>query len=212
MPKKTEPEIEIIDDVDQGTPEWRALRVGLPTASNFGDVMAAGEGKVRGLYLRKMAGEIITGLPAEDFRSRAMERGAEMEDSLRAAFQIETGLDPRQVAFVRRRRPYGIIGASPDALIGDDCGLEIKKAEPHVLIEILRAGRVPPEHVPQVQGNMLVSGRPWWWLAIGFPGMPMFKRKIARDSSYCARLEVALETFTQDLDEMVVWLRRYGRE
>jgi len=210
MPKAN-PEIEIIDDVPQGSAEWRALRCGKVTASNFADVMAAGEGKVRGLYMRKVAGEIITGLPAEDFKSRAMERGSEMEDSLRAAFQIETGLSPRQVAFVRRRRPYGIIGASPDALIGDDCGLEIKKAEPHVLIEILRAGRVPAEHIAQVQGNMLVSGRPSWWLAIGFPGMPMFKRRIMRDSAYCARLEVALETFTQELAELVDWLRKYGR-
>lgn len=212
MLEKVQPEIEIVDDVPQGGDEWRALRCGKVTASNFGDVMAGGENRVRGLYMRKVAGEIITGLPAEDFKSRAMERGSEMEDSLRAAFQIETGLSPRQVAFVRRRRPYGIIGASPDALIGDDCGLEIKKAEPHVLIDILRAGRVPPEHVAQVQGNMLVSGRPWWWLAIGFPGMPMFKRKVARDTAYHARLEVGLETFQQELDEMVVWLRKYGRE
>jgi predicted phage-related endonuclease len=212
MLKKTEPEIEIVDDVPQGSAEWRALRCGKVTASNFADVMAAGEGKVRGLYMRKVAGEIITGLPAEDFKSRAMERGSEMEDSLRAAFQIETGLDPRQVAFVRRRRPYGIIGASPDALIGDQGGLEIKKEEPHILIETLRSGRVPPQHMPQVQGNMLVTGRPFWWLAIGFPGMPMAKWKIKADTAYQARLEVALETFTQELGEMVDWLRTYGRE
>jgi hypothetical protein len=59
---------------------------------------------------------------------------------------------------------------------------------------------------------MLVTGRPFWWLAIGFPGMPMAKWKIKADTAYQARLEVALETFQQELDEMVVWLRRYGRE
>ncbi|MDE2103564.1 MAG: YqaJ viral recombinase family protein [Patescibacteria group bacterium] len=211
---KAEPEIEIIpaDAAPQGGAEWKALRVGKVTASRFADAVAGGDGKVRSKYLRELAGEVMTGEPAETFFNRAMERGKDMEGSLRATFEIETGLQVEQVSFVKRQRPYGVIGASPDGLVGEDAGLEIKKAEPHVLIDILRAGRVPPEYVPQLQGNMLVTDRPWWWLAIGFPGMPMFKRKVPRDSAYCARLEVGLETFQRDLDEMVAWLRNYGKE
>lgn len=215
MKKPTpEPEFEIVpaDEAPQGTPEWKALRVGKITASRFADAVAGGDGKVRQKYLKELAGEVMTGEPAETFKSRAMDRGTEMESSLRATFQIETGLQVEQISFARRRRPYGVIGASPDGLVGADAGLEIKKAEPHVLIDILRAGRVPPEHVPQLQGNMLVTGRPFWWLAIGFPGMPMFRRKVARDTAHIARLEVGLETFQQELDEMVAWLRNYGRE
>lgn len=208
---KINPEIEIIDDVDQGSDEWYSLRMGCPTASNFADVMAKGEGKVRDLYMRKLAGELASGVRREEYRNGAMDRGNQLEDSLRATFSIETGLSLRQVAFVRRRRPYGVIGASPDSLIAPNCGLEIKSAAPHVLIDILRAGRVPPEHMPQIQGNMLVTGATSWWLAIGYPGMPMFKRLIPRDSAYCARLEVALETFQQELDEMVAWIKNYER-
>lgn len=214
MPKKIDREIEIIpaDEAPQGSAEWKALRMGLPTASNFSDVMAAEDGKVRGLFMRKLAGEIVSGVPREEYRNGAMDRGNTVEDSLRATFQIETGLSPHQVAFVRRRRPYGIIGASPDALIGDDCGLEIKSEAPHVLIETLRAGRVPPQHMAQIQGSMFVSGRPSWWLCIGYPGMPMAKWKVKADTAYQARLDVALEVFTQELGEMVAWLRKYGRE
>lgn len=210
---KADPEFEIVtaDEAPQGSPEWKALRVGKLTASRFADAVAGGDGKVRSKYLRELAGEVMTGEPAETFKSRAMERGTEMEASLRATFQIETGLEVEQISFARRRRPYGIIGASPDGLVGADAGLEIKKNEPHVLIDVLRSGRVPPEYVPQLQGNMLVTGRPWWWLAIGFPGMPMFKRKVARDPAYIARLEVGLEMFQQELGEMIAWLRNYGR-
>ena len=203
-------EIEIIEDVEQGSAEWVAARLGVPTASRFADVMAAGEGKVRFGYLKDLAGEQMTGEQAEGFRSRAMIRGQEVEPALRAMFEIETGLSVRQVAFIRRTRPYGVIGASPDGLIGDDCGLEIKSASPSVLIDILRAGTVPREHLPQVQGNMLVSGRASWWLAIGCPGMPLFRRKIMRDSAYCARLEVGLEAFHAELAETVAWLHNYG--
>ena len=50
--------IEIIN-CDQGTPEWFAARVGIPTASRFSDILAKGEGKTRGRYLRDLAAEII---------------------------------------------------------------------------------------------------------------------------------------------------------
>lgn len=209
------PDIDIIDDVPQGSPEWKALRLGIPTASRFADAKASAavageESKVRARYLKDLAGEMMTGEPVEGFRSRAMIRGQEVEPALRATFEIETGLRVQEVSFVRRTMPFGIIGASPDGLIGEDSGLEIKSAEPALLIDILRAGRVPPEHVPQLQGNMLVSGRPSWWLAIGYPGMPLFRRKVMRDSAYCARLEVALEAFHRDLGDLVAWLRSYG--
>lgn len=210
-------EIEIIDDVLQGSPEWKALRVGIPTASRFADAMASAkvpgeESKTRARYMKDLAGEVMTGEPAEGFRSRAMIRGQEVEPVLRATFQIETGLDVREVAFVRRRTPFGLIGASPDALVGEDSGLEIKSEDPAILIDTLRAGRVPPQHMAQLQGNMLVSGRPSWWLAIGYPGMPMAKWKVRADTAYQARLKIALEVFQQELDELVEWLRKYGRE
>src|ERR1035437_6023550 len=49
-----------IFDCEQGTEEWASLRLGIPTASRFADVMAGGEGKMRTRYLRELAGEIIS--------------------------------------------------------------------------------------------------------------------------------------------------------
>lgn len=204
-------DIEIIDDCQQGSPEWFQHRLGKLTASNFADAVAGGEGKVRGLLMKKLAGEIKTGLPREDYRGGAMDRGNAVEPELRDHFRLETGLPLRQVAFVKRSMPFGVIGASPDSLINEDSGIEIKSAAPHILIDILKADRVPPEHMAQVQGNMLVTGRKSWWVAVGYPGMPMFKRRVLRDSGYLARLEVGLETFHAELQEMVAWLKSYGR-
>jgi len=70
--------VEIIDCV-QGSPEWFQARLGIPTASCFSQVLAKGEGKVRATYMRRLAGEIITGQSAETFKSEAMERGNQME-------------------------------------------------------------------------------------------------------------------------------------
>lgn len=204
-------DIEIIDDCEQGDPAWIKHRVGVLTASDFADAIAAGEGKVRGLLMRKLAGEQVTGLPRENYRGGAMERGNIMEPMLRDIFTLETGLQTRQVAFIKRKMPWGVIGASPDSLVGDDCGVEFKSMAPHLLIDVLKADRMPPEHRAQVQGCMLVTGRKSWWFAAGYEGMPLFRQRIMRDPSYIARLEVGLQTFHEELGEMVAWLRGYGR-
>lgn len=207
--------VTIYDSFEQGDAEWHAVRLGIPTASCFAQVMAVtkGEGAVRDLYMRKLAGERLTEMPREDYHNAAMERGKLVEPELRAMFEIETGIQLRQIAFGRREMAFGDVGASPDSLIVDEvAGVEFKSQAPHLLIEVLRSQKVPGEHIAQVQGNMLTFDAAYWWIAIGYPGMPMFRRRIARDNAYIARLKVGLQAFCEELDEMVEWLRKYGRD
>jgi len=152
--------VEIID-CEQGSPEWYQARLGIPTASCFKDVKAQGEGKVRSTYMRRLAGEIITGQPAETFRSPEMERGSRMEDEARANYIFGwNNTRPTRVGFVRR----AYVGCSPDALLGDDGVLEIKTQKPELLIATHDADRFPPEHIAQCQGALLVTGRLWYRL------------------------------------------------
>src|SRR5512139_1445637 len=122
-------------DCDQNSPEWHQARLGIPTASNFKAIIGikkdAREKATRALYMRKLAGEIITGEPAESYYNEAMQRGHEMEAEARDAYIFSTGTELTQVGFVTN----GIAGCSPDRLIGEDGGLEIKTAAPHILIE-----------------------------------------------------------------------------
>jgi hypothetical protein len=71
-----------IFDFPQNSPEWFEARRGIATASMFATIQASGKGggesKTRATYLRKLAGEIITGKPAENFSNGAMQRGHEM--------------------------------------------------------------------------------------------------------------------------------------
>ena len=215
-----------IIEVWQGSPEWEAARFGIPTASNAAKITAAGDGKTRSEYLRKLAGEEVSRLPREEFRSKSMDRGNQMEPELRALYHMVTGREPMPVSndpelrftpgspgygFVRRALKVGAIGASPDSRVGKDGGLEIKSAAPHTLIEIMQKGVVPSEHIPQVQCTMLVTGWAWVDLLIGYTGMPPFIRRIRRDPSKIAQLEVAIETFNEDLAELVQWVRAYGK-
>jgi len=231
--------IEIIDCL-QGSTEWEAAKLGVPSASSFASVLAGGDGKTRAKYLNQLAGEIMSGAKREVFRGKAMERGTAQEPSLRKLYEIMTGNVARPVdndpaqrfnsalypdepnrGFVVRSLRVGVCGASPDAFVGDDGVLETKSQAADLLIETMKAGRVPSEHIAQCQGVLFVTGREWCDLAIGYvpdeierlkqaPGMPLFVRRVYRDSAYHARLDLALCTFNEELAALVEWIKKNG--
>lgn len=202
------PEVELFD-CEQGSEEWRALRMKIPTASRISDVMAGGQGNMRRKYLRQLAGEIITGLAHEEFKNAAMKRGNDMEPELRRLYSLQSSAELTPCGFARRTLTTGSVGCSPDSLIGSDGVLEIKSATPELLIEIWENGVTPSEHIPQCQCSMLVLGRKWCDLAIGYSGMPLFRRRIQRDPSAIRRMEIGLEIFNNDLAALVERIRAF---
>jgi len=201
---------EVFHDLEQGTLAWFEARAGIPTASEFKTVQASGKGGgesvTRAKYLRQLAGEILTGEPAPaGYSNDHMLRGQEQEDDARRLFSLITDLEPERVGFVREGRA----GCSPDSLIGEDAGLEIKCAIPAVQIERLQLGRLPPEHVAQVQGSLWVTGRKHWWFTSYCPRLPPLIVKVERDEAYIAQLAKAVEAFNEELDAIVDSIRTY---
>jgi YqaJ-like viral recombinase domain len=198
--------VEIIDCV-QGSPEWFQARLGIPTASCFQHVLAKGEGKVRTTYMRRLAGEIVTGKPAETFKSPEMERGNRMEDEARANYVLGwNATKPMRVGFVKR----AYVGCSPDSFLGEDGILELKTQKAELLIATLDADRFPPEHVAQCQGVLMVTGRQWVDLCVYWPGMPLFVKRAERDEEYIDMLMTELARFHEELQAMVARVRAYG--
>lgn len=208
------PEVEIVD-CEQGSDSWWRAKLGIPSASDFKKVLAGGDGLTRDEYMRKLAGEAVWGVRREDYRNADMERGNAMEPYLRNFYAMEHDAELAQVGFVKRRLKTGFAGYSPDSLVGPDGLLETKSAAPHRLLEIMRAGRVPPEHLPQCHGGMWVTGRAWVDVVIGFEpsagyaGARPLVRRVRRDEAYIKRLELAVETFNEQLAEMAEWARRW---
>lgn len=196
-----------IIDCEQGSPEWFSARAGIPTASEFHTVMAKGKGGgeslTRKTYLLKLAGEIITGEPMESFTNAHMERGKAMEDEARDLYSFMTDSDPLRVGFVTN----GKAGASPDSLIGERGGLEIKTKLPHLLIDLLLKGEMPPEHKAQVQGCMWITEREWWDFTAYWPKLPLFTKRIIRDDTYIRTIADAVDQFNDELDATVARLR-----
>ena len=213
-------EVEVFDDIEQGTSAWHEIRRGVPSASRFKTIMADGrEGnpsETRRKLMNVMAGEIITGEVAETFRSEAMERGNEMEPELRDWYGRTRFADIAQVGFIKRtiHNPLGTsfaAGCSPDALIAKDGVLEIKTTRPDLLIELMeRAAGPPPGHRAQCQGALWITGRAWCDLIIGYRGMPKLSFRIERDDSYIAGLAAAVEIFDYELRALVAKIRKMG--
>lgn len=193
---------------DQGSPEWFQCRLGIPTASEFATVMAKGEGKTRGKYLRQLAGEVITGAVAESYTNGHLERGKVMEDDARIEYEMTKNVSLERVGFIRN----GDCGCSPDSLIGSSHGLEIKTALPHIQIERLLKDELPSEHKAQVQGNMMVAERETWDFVSYWPGLPLFVTTVRRDEKYIANLKGEIDRFNDALAKTVEFIRNYGRK
>lgn len=192
-----------IFDFDQGSEAWFQARLGIPTASCFSQILAKGEGKTRRAYLLKLAGEAITGECAESFGNTHTERGHLMEPDARNLYAFAHDVEPQLVGFMRRGRA----GASPDSLIGERGLLEIKTKLPHLQLDVLDKGKLPSEHVAQVQGQLWVSGRDWCDFVSYWPRLPLFCIRVERDDKYIETLSQAVADFLGELDS---YIERFG--
>lgn len=202
-------------DCEQGSEEWFTLRLGMPTASNFSTIMASGKdggaSKTRAKLLRQLAGEILTGVPAETYSNAHMQRGKDMEAEIRENYAFTRGVEPTLIGFVRRALPRGrFVGCSPDSLIGDDGVLEVKTMIPDLMIELVDRGMqgFPSEHRAQCQGSLWVTGRSWCDLRIGYRGMPITPTfRVERDDVFIKEISEAVEVFDYDLRKLVERIR-----
>lgn len=198
--------IEIFDTVEQGSDEWHRLRCGLPTASRFADIMAEGDGKMRKKYLYEVAGERIRGEPDEGWGgNRYTERGKAQEDEARRHYAFMSDVEPQQIGGIRNGEKW----CSPDSLIGNNGGLEIKTKTPSIMVDILTrdAKWYPPEHKWQCQGFLWVAEREWIDLSCYCQKMPPFIRRIYRDEAMIGQLAAKVAAFNDELASLVSRLR-----
>jgi hypothetical protein len=198
-------------DVEQGSDEWKRLRCGIVTASEFGTILAkgrsGGESETRRKYLLRIVGERITGEPAETYTNAHMERGKLMEDDARTRYAFERNVDPTRVGFARNVFSGAPVGASPDSLMGEKGTLEIKSKLPHLQIEVLLAKEMPWEHKAQVQGQLMVCEREWCDFVSYWPKLPLFVKRIYRDEPYIRNLESEICRFNTEAADLEAKIR-----
>lgn len=195
----------IVDDIEQGTPEWHELRIGNPGASSLDKVITS-TGKrssQRKAYLYKMAGELLINSKEENFVTDAMKRGTEMESEARDLFQLVTGLTVKGVGlcYENELKQWHV---SPDGLIeGQKKGLEIKCPLLHTAVEYLAGGKLPTKYKIQVQASLALTGYETWYFMSYYPGLKPFIIEVKRDEKLITAIKKEVEDFCFDLKALV---------
>lgn len=189
-------------ECEQGSEEWFAARLGIPTASSFKDIITSQGKKASAFdrYANTLAAEILMGKTPEAFESEWMRRGTELEPQARAFYEFERDCDVPQVGFCLL--DDGSAGASPDGLLTDR-GLEIKCPAPHTHVAYLAKGKCPAEYVPQVQGCMWICERDQWDFLSFHPDMPPLLITVNRDEKFIAELSCLVVQLTDRVAETV---------
>lgn len=195
---------------EQGSEEWRRIRSGIPTASNFDKIITPktlkpSESRVK--YAHRLIAERVLGRPEEDESHGFANRGKEMEENARGYYEFIRGVKVDRVGFIMTDDRK--IGASPDGLVLADGLLELKCPSAPVHIGYL----LDDEGIGyrcQVQGEILVAERDWVDTVSYHPDLPDIVRRVGRDEPFQTALRGALNSFNEFLDTCMTKLIRDG--
>lgn len=196
-----------IHNVEQGSVDWALLRAGIPTASEFDNLITPEgrprTGEMRQTYLCKKLAEWWTGGPLVEFNTFDMEQGRILESEALPWFELESGLKVQRVGFITD--DAGRYGCSPDAWIPsfDDnhAGAEVKCPMVHTHIKYLLGGGLPKEYAAQVQGSMFVTGAKQWMFLSYRRRIPNLVLTIDIDEKFQAGLRGAMDCFLYMFEE-----------
>lgn len=203
-----------IIDAEQGTPEWAAARAGRVTASCIKHVLAkiaSGEAAKRRDYRAQLVAEILTGTPQDGgFVNAEMQWGTEQEPLARYAYEAQMDCSVSTVGFILHPS-IDRSGASPDGLVGDVGGLEIKCPKTATHLMYLLDGVVPSEYQPQIHWQMACAGLRWVDFVSFDPRLPADDRllivRMHRDEKRIAEIEAEVRKFLVEVDALLERLR-----
>lgn len=191
--------------IPQGTPQWRALRRGRPTASHLSEVITAAKGDYSASAPKYMAEllaqcfETDVDPDRDEFSTFWTRRGQELEPLARSELATILGREAHQVGFCIQEN--GIFGCSPDVLFktGDayDDGGELKCPAPAQHVKWVMDGGLPLEHKAQVHGSMVITSIPRWNFLSYCPGMQPFHVQVTWDD-FTDKLAALMARFTSD--------------
>ena len=202
-----------IFDCEQNSAEWFWARTGRITASRMCDLMATlkrgGEAASRRDYRAQLVAERLTGKTEDRYLSKEMQFGIEQEPFARTAYEIRTENMVDQAGFIFHPR-LDFSGASPDGLIGQDGGLELKCPKTTTHLAYLAAGTVPKEYEHQLLWNMACAEREWWDFASFDPRLPeklrLFIVRMPRDEARIGEIEQEVLTLNSEIQDVCAQL------
>lgn len=202
-------------NIEQGSDEWKAARLGHITASHMADVMSKGkEGKEatgRYKYKVKIVAERLTGVAGESFSNAAMEWGVENEKFACIAYEAARDVLVDKTGFWLHPE-IDWLGVSPDRLVGDDGLLEVKCPNTTTHLDYIFDGKVPSDYMKQIQCQLWVTGRRWCDFISFDPRLPKRNQlliiRVDRDEDMIAKMEAETKKFLSEVDALTELLTK----
>ena len=195
--------------MEQRTEEWYQARLGKVTASKIEAVMAktkTGYSATRQDYMTDLIVEKLTGETTDFFISAEMQRGIDKEDDAKTAYMFKTGNFVENVGFIDSEETDNS-GASPDGLIGDNGGIEIKCPKTKTHIQTMLTGKIKKGYILQMQWCMYCTGRQWWDFVSFDDRLPddmsLFIKRIERDDKMIEEIKTEVNKFNLEMSEMI---------
>jgi putative phage-type endonuclease len=193
--------------MEQRSEEWFKARLGKVTASRVADILAkikSGESASRRNYKIQLVSERLTGEKQETYINQAMQDGIDREFYARERYVQQFG-EVEEVGFIQH--PTLEAGASPDGIVGEDGIIEIKCPMGTTHTETLMSQDVPSKYMPQIQFQLLCTGRKWCDFVSYNPMFPehlqVFVKRVEADVDYQKELEAEVKQFLSEVDDVI---------
>lgn len=196
-------------DCVQGSAAWINARLGVVTASMADSILTPGKRQPAKAeaYMNRLIAETLLRESVDEWNGNAeTDRGSEMEPEARGFVEYDLGVKIAEVGFLLR--DDGRLGASPDGLLSDGRGLELKCPMAPAHIKYARnPGALTKAYYGQCQVGMIVSGREEWIVCSYNPKIRSVLEVVPFDPEYAEAFESALATFLAEMDAAVEVLR-----
>lgn len=194
----------------QGSDEWLSSRRGLITASEMSKFLTptlkiADNADTR-MQVFELAAQRISCFTEPTYFGDEMLRGVSDEPIARQLYH-ENFASVTECGFITNNDHGFTIGYSPDGLVGDNGLIEIKSRRQKFTIQTIYEGKIPKEHMLQVQTGLLVTGRKWCDFITYHGGLPMMPIRVDPDPAVHEAIIEACAAFESKIAEVVATYR-----
>lgn len=148
--------------INQGSEDWEALRLGRVGGSQCCPLLTNGKSDnglgvgAQTLVYQKIE-EYVTG-ESPSYTNAAMERGTEYEPLARREYENQTFTSVQEVGYISIG---DCLGVSPDGLVGDVGGIEIKCPGGAEFARFADTRKIEKKYFAQMQWFLWITGREW---------------------------------------------------
>ena len=196
-----------IIECEQRSPEWFECRLGIASASHFGEILSPTgiPSKSAEKYMYRLACEFVSKQVEETFQSKDMLRGIELEPEARQMYSLINDVEVEEVGFCVMDDLN--VGCSPDGLVGGDGLIEIKCLIASNHVSCVLKNKFPTVYISQIQGQLFVTGRKWCDVVLFYPNLKPLIIRVERDEEFIKKLRVELEVFCINLETVINKIR-----